>query len=86
VDIRELCGKKTSTGMTRQTSVEEKSVAKIKKEQFEYHQKMLESFTDTLNELTEKPEDEIDKTGIVDKTKVLETYLKNILQYCEEEF
>jgi len=77
---------KTSTGMTRQTSVEEKSVAKIKKEQFEYHQKMLESFTDTLNELTEKPEDEIDKTGIVDKTKVLETYLKNILQYCEEEF
>jgi len=77
---------KTSTGVTRQTSVEETSVAKIKKEQFEYHQKMLESFTDTLNELTEKPEEEIDKTGIVDKTKILETYLKNILLYCEEEF
>jgi len=77
---------KSGGDITWQTTEEERDVAKIQKEQFEYHQKMLEKFTDTLSEMVEKPEGEINRSGIIDKTKIVDKYMKNILQYCEETF
>jgi len=54
------------------------------KERFEYHQVMLERFTESLSELSEKPLEEIDRTDAVNQTRVVRTFVKNILQYVEE--
>jgi len=50
----------------------EEEVALRQKEVFEYHQTMLERFTDTLSEMVEKPEGDIDRNGIINKVKSVE--------------
>jgi len=54
------------------------------KERFEHHQSMLERFTEGLSELVEKPLPEISRVDVVNKTRVVNNFMKNILQYVEE--
>jgi ariadne-1 len=45
---------------------------------------MLERFTETLSELSEKPLDQMDRTEVVNVTRVVDRFMKNILKYVEE--
>eukprot|EP00549_Striatella_unipunctata_P025961 CAMPEP_0118724564 /NCGR_PEP_ID=MMETSP0800-20121206/32647_1 /TAXON_ID=210618 ORGANISM="Striatella unipunctata, Strain CCMP2910" /NCGR_SAMPLE_ID=MMETSP0800 /ASSEMBLY_ACC=CAM_ASM_000638 /LENGTH=511 /DNA_ID=CAMNT_0006633151 /DNA_START=113 /DNA_END=1648 /DNA_ORIENTATION=- len=54
------------------------------KERFEHHQEMLEKFTECLSEHTEKPLNEMDRETIVNHTRVVKNFMKNILQYVED--
>lgn len=65
---------------------EEVNMAKMQKEQFEYHQEMLERFTENLSELVEKPLKEINRESVVNQTRVVNNFMKNILKYVEDEF
>eukprot|EP00594_Rhizosolenia_setigera_P014635 CAMPEP_0178956058 /NCGR_PEP_ID=MMETSP0789-20121207/9993_1 /TAXON_ID=3005 /ORGANISM="Rhizosolenia setigera, Strain CCMP 1694" /LENGTH=542 /DNA_ID=CAMNT_0020637845 /DNA_START=103 /DNA_END=1731 /DNA_ORIENTATION=- len=56
---------------------------KGKKDKFEHHQEMLERFTEDLSELSEKPMQEIDRTDVVNRTRVVKMYIKNILEYVD---
>lgn len=56
----------------------------MQKERFEYHQEMLEKFTENLSELSEKPLAEMDRTNVVNQTRVVHLFMKNILKYVEE--
>jgi ariadne-1 len=60
------------------------SSALMQKERFEHHQEMLERFTETLSELSEKPLDQMDRTEVVNVTRVVDRFMKNILKYVEE--
>jgi len=53
----------------------------MQKQRFEHHQEMLERFTETLSELSEKPLAEMDRTDVVNKTRVVDQFMKNILKY-----
>ena len=53
--------------------------ASVQKELFEYHQEMLEKNTDMLSELTEKPIESIDRTQVVNLTRITEQFLRNLL-------
>jgi len=64
----------------------EEITAKMQKEQFEYHQEMLERFTENLSELVEKPLKEINRESVVNQTRVVNNFMKNILKYTEDEF
>jgi ariadne-1 len=66
------------------SSNQNKEVTAQKKMQFEYHQEMLERFTETLSEFVEKPLLEIEKTNVVNMTRVVKTFMKNIIQYVED--
>jgi len=55
-----------------------------KKTRFEYHQEMLERFTEHLSELSEKPIQEMNRTDVVNSTRVVNNFMKNILKYVEE--
>jgi len=68
------------------TADEEMNTAKMQKEQFEYHQEMLERFTENLSELVEKPLGEINRESVVNQTRVVNNFMKNILKYVEDEF
>lgn len=57
---------------------------KMQKEQFEYHQEMLERFTENLSELSEKPLAEMDRTGVVNQTRVVDRFMKNIMKYVDD--
>ena len=57
---------------------------KAKKERFEYHQEMLERFTENLSELCEKPLAEMDRTDVVNQTRVVKNFLENVLRYVDE--
>ena len=57
---------------------------KAQKECFEYHQEMLERFTENLSELSEKPLAEMDRTSVVNQTRVVDRFMKNILKYVED--
>jgi len=56
----------------------------MKKERFENHQEMLEKFTENLSEQSEKPLDKMDRTDVVNQTRVVDRFMKNILKYVEE--
>jgi len=57
----------------------------MQKERFEYHQEMLEKFTEKLSELVEKPQDKIDRIEVVNHATVVSTFRKNVLKYVEDE-
>ena len=56
----------------------------MQRERFEHHQEMLERFTEHLSELSEQPLNEMDRTQIVNQTRVVDKFMKNILQYVDE--
>ena len=58
--------------------------ATMQRERFEYHQEMLERFTENLSELSEKPLDRMNRTEVVNQTRVVANFLKNILKYVED--
>ena len=41
----------------------------MQKERFEYHQEMLEKFTENLSGLSEKPLAEMDRTNVVNQVR-----------------
>lgn len=56
----------------------------MQRERFEHHQEMLERFTENLSELSEKPLAEMDRTDVVNQTRVVDRFMKNILKYVED--
>jgi len=56
----------------------------LQRERFEHHQEMLERFTENLSELSEKPLAQMDRTDVVNQTRVVDRFMKNILKYVEE--
>lgn len=54
------------------------------RDRFEYHQEMLERFTENLSELSEKPLQEMDRTDVVNQTRVVDKFMKNVLKYVED--
>ncbi len=54
-----------------------------KRQRFEYHQEMLERFTENLSELSERPLREMNRTEVVNQTRVVDRFLKNILEYVD---
>ena len=56
----------------------------MQRERFEHHQEMLERFTENLSELSEKPIAKMDRTDVVNQTRVVERFMKNILKYVED--
>ncbi|GMH72428.1 hypothetical protein TrST_g13265 [Triparma strigata] len=55
-----------------------------KKERFEHHQEMLEKFTENLSELSEQSLDKMDRTGVVNMTRVVDRFVKNLCKYVED--
>jgi len=55
----------------------------IQKNQFEHHQEMLEKFTEKLSELSEQPLEQVDRTDVVNHTRVVQKFVKGILSYVE---
>jgi len=55
-----------------------------KRERFEYHQEMLERFTENLSELSEKPLREMNRTEVVNQTRVVDKFMKAILKYVDD--
>lgn len=56
----------------------------LPRDRFEYHQEMLEKFTEHLSELSEKPLEQMDRTDVVNQTRVVDRFLQNILKYVED--
>jgi ariadne-1 len=56
----------------------------MQRDRFEHHQEMLEKFTETLSELSEKPLPEMNRTDVVNQTRVVDRFVKNILKYVED--
>lgn len=56
----------------------------MQKERFEHHQEMLERFTENLSELSEKPLGDMDRTDVVNQTRVVDRFMKNILKYVAD--
>ena len=55
-----------------------------KKERFEHHQEMLEKFTEKLSELSEQPIEKMNRTDVVNHTRVVDKFMVNILRYVED--
>mmetsp|Transcript_19023 Transcript_19023/g.41444 ORF Transcript_19023/g.41444 Transcript_19023/m.41444 type:complete len:539 (+) Transcript_19023:121-1737(+) len=51
---------------------------------FEYDQEMLERFTEKLSELSEKPLQEMNRIEVVNQTRAVDRFMKNVLKYVEE--
>eukprot|EP00591_Stephanopyxis_turris_P002873 CAMPEP_0195523328 /NCGR_PEP_ID=MMETSP0794_2-20130614/22352_1 /TAXON_ID=515487 /ORGANISM="Stephanopyxis turris, Strain CCMP 815" /LENGTH=566 /DNA_ID=CAMNT_0040653301 /DNA_START=138 /DNA_END=1838 /DNA_ORIENTATION=+ len=60
------------------------STKTMQKERFEHHQEMLEKFTENLSELSEMPLAEMDRTDVVNQTRVVGRFMKNVLTYVED--
>ncbi|GAX23832.1 ariadne-1 [Fistulifera solaris] len=56
----------------------------LTRDRFEYHQEMLEKFTEHLSELSEKPLEQMNRTDVVNQTRVVDRFLQNILKYVED--
>lgn len=54
---------------------------KKQRETFEYHQELLERFTENLSELSEKPIREMDRGAVVNQTRSVAGFIKSILKY-----
>merc|ERR1712130_215376 len=65
-------------------ALSEKEMRELQKQRFEYHQEMLEKFTENLSEMAEKPLRDINRTEVVNQTRVVKSYIKKILEYVEE--
>jgi ariadne-1 len=70
----------TGTASGKSTARQEGPVSH--RERFEHHQEMLERFTESLHELTERAQQ--DRTELVNQTRVVDRFLKNILKYVED--
>ena len=57
---------------------------RTQRERFEHHQEMLERFTEHLSHLVEKPIQEMDRQDVVNQTRVVSQFLKNILAYVAD--
>ncbi len=56
----------------------------MQKVRFEHHQEMLERFTENLSELVEKPLPKINRVSVVNQTRVVDRFMKNMLQYVDD--
>jgi hypothetical protein len=74
----------TKTDNSEEGPEEPKTPQQLQKERFEYHQEMLERFTENLSELVEKPLNNIDRVMVVNQTRVVDRFMKNMLQYVED--
>jgi hypothetical protein len=45
---------------------------------------MLEKFTESLSELSEQSLDKMDRTSVVNMTRVVDRFVKNIIKYVED--
>jgi ariadne-1 len=61
----------------------EEELKAMQKRRFECHQEMLERFTENLSEMVEKNLREIDRTEVVNQTRVVKNFMKKILEYVE---
>lgn len=61
----------------------EEELKAMQKQRFECHQEMLERFTENLSEMVEKNLKEIDRTEVVNQTRVVKNFMKKILEYVE---
>lgn len=52
----------------------------VSSEQFDYHQEMLERFTEELTELTERPHESIDRLKLIDKTVSVKQFFDRIVE------
>jgi ariadne-1 len=57
---------------------------KIQRLRFEHQQEMLERFTEVLSELSEKPIADMDRTAVVNQTRVVDKFMKEILKCVED--
>ena len=55
-----------------------------RKERFEHHQEMLEKFTERLSELSEMSLEKMDRGDVVNMTRVVDRFVKNIVKYVED--
>mmetsp|Transcript_4026 Transcript_4026/g.7621 ORF Transcript_4026/g.7621 Transcript_4026/m.7621 type:complete len:552 (+) Transcript_4026:279-1934(+) len=55
-----------------------------RKDRFEHHQEMLERFTESLSELSEQSLEKMDRADVVNMTRVVNNFVKNIVKYVEE--
>mmetsp|Transcript_27531 Transcript_27531/g.41201 ORF Transcript_27531/g.41201 Transcript_27531/m.41201 type:complete len:587 (+) Transcript_27531:18-1778(+) len=55
----------------------------VEKRTFEYHQGMLERFTENLSELCEKAFEEVDSAEVINLTRVVEGFIQNVLAHVE---
>ena len=60
------------------------SIRTMRRERFEHHQEMLERFTESLSELSERHLEQMDRTEVVNVTRVVDRFMKNVLQYVED--
>ena len=56
-----------------------------RRERFEHHQEMLEKFTERLSELSEQSLEKMDRADVVNMTRVVDRFVKNIVKYVEDE-
>lgn len=76
---------KEKTEVPTKLPTEEEKMRLSKKNTFEYHQEMLEKFTEDLSEMVEKSLNEIDRTKIVNQTMAVKVYVQNIIKYVDND-
>ena len=64
--------------------METTSTDKIQKECFEQHQGILEGMTEQLSKVTEMPKDQMDRQDVVNRTRAIQQFIKNVCEYVEE--
>lgn len=57
----------------------------MQKDRFEHHQEMLEKFTEHLSEQSEKPLDKMDRTDVVNQTRVVDSFVKKLLEHIDDD-
>jgi hypothetical protein len=57
---------------------------KIQKECFEQHQGILEGMTEELSKVTEMPRDKMDRQDVVNRSRAIGQFIKNVLEYVGE--
>lgn len=55
----------------------------MQRARYETHQEMLERFTESLSHISEQPLDQMNRTDVVNKTRVVDNFVKNILEYVD---
>ena len=59
-------------------------VSPATREKFEYHQSMLERFTESLSEMSEKAIKDMSRVDVVNTTRVVKNFMHNLLTYVED--
>ncbi|KAL3937714.1 MAG: hypothetical protein SGARI_002012 [Bacillariaceae sp.] len=57
---------------------------KIQKDCFEQHQGILEGMTEGLSKITEMSKDKMDRQDVVNRTRAIQQFIKNVCEYVEE--